>query len=194
MLRKLALTLLALSAFASNASAQPSCNPSQGDLKKAVECLARKVQGLESSLRRAIVVFERHHCPEGWIALEEAKAFEHYRNKLKKRFPRFGERYESNNRYKITVHSLRSFTATQCAEVIDEDFGHTVIGHSKYLSQYIRNKEKIPALYLKCEHNLMVFEKIEVVDSDEKVKSMQDDIDKLQKMVLIIQNSREKSL
>lgn len=125
-------------------------------------------------------------------SITEAKAFEYYRNKLTKRFPRFGERYESNNRYKITVHSLRAFTATQCAEVIDEDFGHTIIGHSKYLSQYIRNKERIPTLYLKCEHNLMVYEKIEVVDSDETVKSMQNDIEKLQKMVLIFQKTREK--
>lgn len=106
-------------------------------------------------------------------SITEAKAFEYYRNKLASKFSRFGERYESNNRHKITVHSLRSFTATQCAEIIDEDFGHTIIGHSKYLSQYIRNKDKIPSMYLKCEHNLMVYERIEVVDSDERVKKLE---------------------
>ncbi len=75
MFRKLALILLACGALALPASAQPPCNTSKGSTQ-AMECLAKKLHDLESELRRAIVLFERHHCPEGWIALEEAKVGE----------------------------------------------------------------------------------------------------------------------
>lgn len=133
-------------------------------------------------------IFPSHENP-AQASITEAKAFEYYRNKLAKKFPRFAERYESNRRHKITIHSLRAFTATQCAEIIDEDFGHTIIGHSKYLGMYIRNKDKIPGNYLRCEHNLMVYETVTVVDSDQKIESMQQEIQKLQKMVFLMQKT-----
>ncbi len=76
----------------------------------------------------------------------------------------YTERYESNNRYKKNMHSLRAFCATQLAEVHGEEFGHGFIGHKGYLSQYIRNKEKLAEKYLRAENHLMIYESIEVVD------------------------------
>ena len=66
-LRVVALALMTGLLCASPAFAKASCN------EKTVECLARRVDNLEADLRRAIVIFERHHCPEGWIVLEESK-------------------------------------------------------------------------------------------------------------------------
>jgi len=66
-----------------------------------------------------------------------------------------------------------SFTATQCAEAVDESFGHGIIGHKKYLSQYIRNQDRLAEKYLRAESSLMIYETIEVVDQDERVKKLE---------------------
>jgi len=117
--------------------------------------------------------------------------FDYMRNKINCICPRFSEKYASNGRYKISLHSLRSFTATQCAEAVDESFAHGIIGHKKYLSQYIRNQDKLAEKYLRSENALMIYETVEVVDSDEAVKTIQKDVEKLQKMIEIIQKTRE---
>jgi len=120
----------------------------------------------------------------------EKTLFAYYRNQLAVDYPEFGEIYQSNNRHKKTIHSIRSFTATQCANAIDETWGHGYVGHKKYLGQYIRNQEKHAEMFLRSENHLMVYEHIEVVDSDERVNEMQKDVEKLQKMILLLQSTR----
>ncbi|MBT5201606.1 MAG: tyrosine-type recombinase/integrase [Thaumarchaeota archaeon] len=128
---------------------------------------------------------------DAYIATGTEKAeFTYYRGQLAKDYPEFGERYQSNNRHKKTVHSIRSFTATQCTEAIDESWGHGYIGHKKYLGQYIRNQDKQAEMFVRSENYLMIYEHIEVVDSDQRVDEMQKDVEKLQKMILILQNTK----
>ena len=73
------------------------------------------------------------------------------REKIGVKHPQFLETYESNGRHKKNLHSMRAFTATQCANAVNEDFGHGIIGHKKYLGQYIRNQDKMPELYKRAE-------------------------------------------
>lgn len=110
----------------------------------------------------------------------EKALFTYYREDLAKDYPEFGEIYQSNGRHKKTIHCIRSFTATQCAEAIDEMWAHAYIGHKKYLDQYIRNKNKLLKNFLRSESYLMVYENVEVVDSDERVKTLESKLDKMQ--------------
>jgi integrase len=103
----------------------------------------------------------------------EKAHFTYYRNELTKDYPEFGERYQSNNRHKKTVHSIRSFTATQCTRAIDESWGHGYTGHKKYLDQYIRDKDDYLEKFIRSENYLMIYETIEVVDSDERVAKLE---------------------
>ena len=105
----------------------------------------------------------------------EKTLFAYYRKELAKDYPEFGEIYQSNGRHKKTVHSLRSYTATQCAEAIDETWGHGYIGHKKYLGQYIRNQEKMVEMFQRTENYLMIYESIEVIDQDERVKKLEEE-------------------
>ena len=103
----------------------------------------------------------------------EKAHFAYYREELSKDYPEFEERYQSNNRHKKTVHSIRSFTATQCARAIDESWGHGYTGHKKYLDQYIRDKDDYLEKFIRSENYLMIYETIEVVDSDERVAKLE---------------------
>ncbi len=105
----------------------------------------------------------------------EKTLFAYYRKELTKDYPEFGEIYQSNGRHKKTIHSFRSFTATQCAEAIDETWGHGYIGHKKYLGQYIRNQEKMSEMFQRTENHLMIYESVEVVDQDERVKKLEEE-------------------
>ena len=104
----------------------------------------------------------------------EKTLFSYYRQQLAKDYPEFGEIYQSNGRHKKTVHSIRSYCATQCAEAIDESWGHGYIGHKKYLGQYIRNKDKMAEMFQRTENHLMIYESVEVVDQDERVKKLEE--------------------
>jgi integrase len=113
----------------------------------------------------------------------EKAEFMYYRDQLAKTYPEFGERYQSNNRHKKTIHSIRSYTSTQCAEAIDESWGHDIIGHSKYLGQYIRNQDKRASKYLKSESFLMIYEKEIVVEHNEEINEMQAQLNKQGKAI-----------
>ncbi len=103
----------------------------------------------------------------------EKTIFAYYRKEVAKDYPEFGEIYQSNGRHKKTIHSIRSYCATQCSEAIDESWGHGYIGHKKYLGQYIRNQDKQSEMFLRSENSLMVYEHVEVVDSDDRVGNLE---------------------
>ena len=110
----------------------------------------------------------------------EKAHFTYYRNELAKDYPEFGERYQSNNRHKKTVHSIRSYTATQCTRAIDESWGHGYTGHKKYLDQYIRDKDDYLEKFIRSENHLMIYETMEVVDSDERVAKLEARLNELE--------------
>ncbi|MBT3574287.1 MAG: tyrosine-type recombinase/integrase [Nitrosopumilus sp.] len=103
----------------------------------------------------------------------EKVLFSHYRKELSKDYPEFEKIYQGNGRHVKTLHSIRSFTTTQCARAIDESWGHGYTGHKKYLDQYIRDKEDYLERFLRSESHLMVYETIEVIDSDERVAKLE---------------------
>ncbi len=100
-------------------------------------------------------------------------AFSYYREKIGKTHPEFIEIYQSNKRHKKTIHSIRSYTSTQCAKAVDEAWGHGYIGHKKYLEQYIRDQDQFLDKFIRSENHLMVYETIEVVDQDERMKKLE---------------------
>ena len=90
------------------------------------------------------------------------------------------DRYETNKRHKKNLHSLRAFTATQIADVHGEEFAHGYIGHSKYLGQYFRRKEKIPEMYKRAQHSLMIYEQEIVIENKEsEVELLKKQVQKL---------------
>lgn len=83
----------------------------------------------------------------------EMKYFESLRDRLGLR-----DRYESK-RHKVTIHAMRAFIATKAAKVHDENYAHGLIGHSKYLGQYIRlSREELADMYKKVEPELFIFD------------------------------------
>jgi len=98
----------------------------------------------------------------------EERIFDLLRKKLG-----FTERYEHNNRHKITLHSFRAFCATTLADKYGEEFAHGYIGHSKYLGQYIRNKKKVPEMFHRIENELMIYKTVEVIDDSQRVRELE---------------------
>ena len=115
------------------------------------------------------------HENRRYASENEISNFRYLRSKIGKVYPEVLDRYEHNGRYKKNIHSLRSFTATQAEEILGEGYAHGLIGHKRYLAQYIRNKKKLPALYKKLEPKLLIYEKIEFLESDKdkKIEEMQ---------------------
>ena len=110
----------------------------------------------------------------------EEQIFQRFRSKLGKSNPKWIERYDHNNRFKKNIHSLRAFTATQGEAAVDEAWGHELIGHSKQLGQYIRNKDTFVQKYLKTEPKLMIYEKEVVVENrDSEMEILKKQVQKL---------------
>lgn len=103
----------------------------------------------------------------------EEEYFTNLRKKIGIKHPRFLERYESNKRHTISLHAMRAYTATQCSDAVNEDFGQGIIGHEKYLGQYIRNQGKMPQLYKRAENHLMIYQTIEIIDQSADLKDLQ---------------------
>ena len=121
--------------------------------------------------------------------------FDYMRNKICNTCPRFLEKYGSNGRYKISLHSLRSFTATQCAEAVDESFAHGIIGHKKYLGQYIRNQDKLAEKYQRSESHLMIYETAITIENDEEITTMRNQLNEQGKIIQqILSTNEEKNL
>jgi len=106
-------------------------------------------------------------------------AFASIRKKLAKTHPEFGEKYPSNGRHKKTIHSIRKFASTQCAIAIDKSWGHAYIGHDEYLAQYIIDPEdQFLKNFIRSENHLMIYERIEIVNSDERVGNLEKELEK----------------
>jgi|APSaa5957512535_1039671.scaffolds.fasta_scaffold04223_1 integrase len=98
----------------------------------------------------------------------------------------FDERYESNNRRKITMYSFRSYFFGVCADVNREAYAHRMTGHGGYLPQYDRwdNEKKLEA-FLKVEPLLTVSDEdrikreFETINAEKKViEGMKNEIEK----------------
>lgn len=127
------------------------------------------------------LVFGSHENQQ--IATDNAENyFWRLREDLKEIIPSFAEKYEENGRHKKNLHSLRAYTATQCADAVDEAFGHGIIGHKRYLGQYIRDQDKMAEKYKRAEANLMIYEKVEVVEQTDKIEKLEKAVLELQKL------------
>lgn len=114
--------------------------------------------------------------------------FTYYRSKVAETHPEFNERYQSNGMHKKTIHSIRSYTATQCTKAADESWGHAYIGHRKYLEQYIRDQDQFLDKFIRSESNLMVYETIEVVEQDSRVEKLeQEQAESKKKMIELLE-------
>jgi integrase len=98
----------------------------------------------------------------------EEQAFYYLRDKLG-----LTEKYTHNGRYKKTLHSFRSYCATQASRALDDNWAHALLGHKQYLQQYIRNQEDYVKFYERTEPRLMIYEKVTVVDSDARVQELE---------------------
>lgn len=98
----------------------------------------------------------------------------------------FDEKYESNNRRKITMYSFRSYFFGICADTHREAYAHRMTGHGGYLPQYDRwNDQKKLEAYLKVEPLLTVSDEdrikreFETINAEKKViNEMKSEIEK----------------
>ena len=111
-------------------------------------------------------------------------------NNLRKRLG-LTEKYQHNGRYKKTLHSFRSYTATQATLAIDDSWGHSLLGHKQYLGQYIRNQEEYSQFYKRTEPYLMIYEKIEVVEQNDKVERLEKAVLELQKLYALKEKTED---
>ncbi len=90
----------------------------------------------------------------------------------------FDERYESNNRRKITMYSFRSYFFGVCADVNREAYAHRMTGHGGYLPQYDRwdNEKKLEA-FLKVEPLL-------TVSDEDRLKRERESINEEKKIIV----------
>ncbi len=97
----------------------------------------------------------------------------------------YDEKYESNNRRKITMYSFRSYFFGVCADVNREAYAHRMTGHGGYLPQYDRwdNEKKLEA-FLKVEPLL-------TVSNEDKIKLERESIKEEKKIIVEQQNELE---
>jgi integrase len=105
----------------------------------------------------------------------------------------YTERYESNNRYKKNIHSIRAFCMTQYALANNNiDLGHGYIGHTKYLDQYMRLEDKVKIEHFRrAEPRLNLFSDVviverdqheEIIDLQKKIQQSDDRAERLERM------------
>jgi integrase len=114
----------------------------------------------------------------------EEQCFYYLRDKLG-----LTEKYNHNGRYKKTLHSFRSYCATQANKARDENWAHALLGHKRYLQQYIRNQEDYVQYYAQTESHLMIYEKITVVDSTQELENMKEQM----KILMKLYSSRDRT-
>jgi integrase len=104
------------------------------------------------------------------------------------------KRYEHSRQRTISSHSFRAFFITQLGKT-DNFIGHALAGHDHYMKQYDRyTVNELLEKYMECEFNLQIFNKLnqkKTREMERKIDEQQKNIEKLTKMVEIIQKTRE---
>ena len=115
-------------------------------------------------------------------------------NRLMKKIG-FTERYTSGH-LKKNIHSIRSFNMTALKEATkDPDYAHGYGGHKKYLEQYIRlSLERQIQLFRQSEPYLSVFEDRIVVEDNERIKEIEEKLEKYQMLDKILENIKQPKL
>ena len=108
-------------------------------------------------------VFGKHPKPLYCVLLEDG-IFNNVRKKAG-----LTQKYESG-RYKISIHSFRSFFISQCGRV-EEFLGHALAGHDHYMSEYDRYtpEEKLD-FYLKAESYLAINDTTDIVAGQKELQ------------------------
>jgi len=115
-------------------------------------------------------------------------------NRLMKRLG-FTER-KTNGHLKKNIHSIRAFNMTALKEATkDPDYAHGYGGHKKYLEQYIRlSDERKIQLFKQAEPYLSIFEDRVVVDDNERLKAVEEKLEKYQMLDKLIENIEQPKL
>jgi len=113
------------------------------------------------------------HANSRKAVFNELRYFERIRRKVG-----LLDRYESE-RHKITMHSMRAYTATKASKIHDENYAHGLIGHSKYLGQYIRlSREELAEMYKEMEPSIFIFDTTLKDLEISKLKNQKEEISK----------------
>jgi len=107
----------------------------------------------------------------------------------------FTAKYQ-NGRLKKNIHSVRAFCITQCKEATkDADYAHAYGGHKRYLQQYIRlAEERKIQLFRECESKLSIYETSIVVDSSERMKNLEDKLERFEMLDKVLQSVKQPEL
>jgi len=97
---------------------------------------------------------------------------------------------------KKSIHSIGSFNMTAMKEATkDPDYAHGYGGHKRYLQQYIRLPlERQIQLFRQAEPYLSVFEDRIVVDDNERMKAIEEKLEKYQMLDKLIENIEQPKL
>ena len=97
---------------------------------------------------------------------------------------------------KKSIHSIGSFNMTAMKEATkDPDYAHGYGGHKRYLQQYIRLPlERQIQLFRQSEPNLSVFEDRIVVDDNERMKAIEEKLEKYEILDKLIENIEQPKL
>jgi len=115
-------------------------------------------------------------------------------NRLMKRLG-FTEK-KTNGHLKKNIHSIRAFNMTALKEATkDPDYAHGYGGHKKYLEQYIRLPlDRQIQLFKQSEPNLSIFEDRVVVDDNERLKAVEEKLEKYEMLDKLIENIEQPKL
>ena len=98
---------------------------------------------------------------------------------------------------KKNIHSIGSFTITALKEATkDPDYAHGYAGHTRYLQQYIRlSEERQIQLFRQAESYLSIYEvSPEVTDQSERLKEIEEKLEKYQMLDRLIANIEQPKL
>jgi len=115
-------------------------------------------------------------------------------NRLMKKLG-YAER-KTNGHLKKSIHSIRSFNMTALKEATkDPDYAHGYGGHKKYLEQYIRLPlERQIQLFRQAEPYLSIFEDRIVVEDNERMKAIEEKLEKYEMLDKLIANIKQPKL
>jgi len=165
----------------------------KGKTKKRTAFLTRETTPLIRQLLKKLepedFVFTKSENEESATSNEE-RAWNRLMRKLE-----FTERKKSG-RLKKNIHSVRAFNMTALKEATkDPDYAHGYGGHKRYLEQYIRLPlERQVQLFKQAEPYLSIFEDRVVVEDNERMKVIEEKLEKYQMLDKLIENIEQPKL